>query len=108
MNLERENSSHGRRSGGRAARKALRLAPLSKDLKPVHPGMIGGSYNPLKESDVVKIHNAALDALENIGLADAPETGQRTLIKAGAILGDIGGRYVVYCCQRHNSLWSES
>ena len=90
MNLERENSSHGRRSGGRAARKALRLAPLATDLKPVHPGMIGGSYNPLKESDVVKIHNAALDALENIGLADAPETGQRTLIKAGAILGDNG------------------
>ena len=89
MNLE-DKTPHGRRSGGRAARKALRSSPLATDLRPVSPGMQGGNYNPLKKMDVEKIHHAALNALENIGLADAPPTGEATLIAAGAVLGDDG------------------
>lgn len=79
-----------RRSGGRAARHALRAAPLADDIRPVRPGMIGGRYNPLSDIDVQNIHNAALTALEEIGLADAPETGIEILTGAGALLGDDG------------------
>lgn len=79
-----------RRSGGRAARHALRAAPLADDIRPVRPGMIGGRYNPLSDIDVQNIHNAALTALEQIGLADAPETGVEILTRAGAIEGDDG------------------
>jgi len=80
----------GRRSGGRAARHALRAAPLSDDMRPVRPGLPGGAYNPLTEAGVARIHEAALQVLEEIGLADAPETGVEILTRAGAILGADG------------------
>ena len=79
-----------RRSGGRAARHALRAAPLAEDIRPVRPGMSGGRYKPLTDSDVQNIHQAALTALEEIGFADAPDTGVEILTGAGAILGDDG------------------
>jgi trimethylamine--corrinoid protein Co-methyltransferase len=78
------------RSGGRAARRAARAAPLADNLRPIRPGMEGGRYNPLSEADVLRIHHAALDALETIGLADAPPSGIAYLTGAGAILGDDG------------------
>jgi trimethylamine--corrinoid protein Co-methyltransferase len=78
------------RSGGRAARRAARAAPLADHLRPVRPGMSGGRYNPLSDADVLRIHTAALDALENIGLADAPASGVAYLTGAGAIQGTDG------------------
>ncbi|SMX31438.1 trimethylamine methyltransferase family protein [Octadecabacter ascidiaceicola] len=78
------------RSGGRAARHAARAAKLSDDMRPVRAGMTGGRYKPLSDTDVLKIHEAALTALETIGLADAPPTGVEILTNAGAILGDDG------------------
>ena len=79
-----------RRSGGRAARVALRAAPLAEDLRPVRPGMKGGRYAPLSESGVRRIHEAALDALEEIGLADAPPSGVEAMTAAGARHDDDG------------------
>lgn len=79
-----------RRSGGRAARKAARAAALPDELRPIRAGMEGGTYRPLSDSDVQKIHLAALEALEEIGLADAPQSGIDILTGAGAILGDDG------------------
>ncbi len=84
------NDQSPSRSGGRAARRAARAAPLADHLRPVRPGLEGGQYKPLSDADVLKIHNAALDALETIGLADAPESGVAHLTGAGAILGDDG------------------
>jgi len=84
------SSSNARRSGGRAARQALRAAPLAKDLRPIRAGMSGGTYKPLTDAEVLRIHHAALDALEQIGLADAPPSGVEILTKAGAIQGDDG------------------
>ena len=78
------------RSGGRAARRAARTAPLADHLRPIRPGMEGGQYKPLSDADMQAIHTAALDALEQIGLADAPESGIAYLTGAGAILGDDG------------------
>ena len=80
----------GRRSGGRQARLALRSRPLDDDIKPIRPGMSGGLYRPLSDADVLRIHAAALDALEEIGLADAPPSGVEIMTGAGAILGDDG------------------
>ena len=79
-----------KRSGGRAARQALRAAPLSEDIRPVRAGMDGGLYRPLTDAQVLRIHHAALDAMEQIGFADAPESGIRILTEAGAIPGDDG------------------
>lgn len=79
-----------RRAGGRAARQALRAAPLAEDIRPVRPGLAGGTYRPLTEAGVQRIHQAALDACEQIGFADAPATGVEILTGAGARLGDDG------------------
>ena len=84
------NDTRPRRAGGRAARRTMRAAPLPRDLRPIWPGMEGGTYKPLTDSDIDRIHRAALDALEEIGLADAPESGIKIMTGAGAILGDDG------------------
>ncbi|WP_292291086.1 trimethylamine methyltransferase family protein [Marivita sp.] len=79
-----------RRAGGRAARRFARANPLADDLRPIRPGMSGGRYAPLATQDLDRIHDAALRALEEIGLADAPPSGVRLLTDAGARLGDDG------------------
>ncbi|MEL0435589.1 trimethylamine methyltransferase family protein [Phycobacter sp. K97] len=78
------------RNGGRAARRAARAAPLSSSLRPIRPGMSGGTYSPLTDAGVQRIHLAALEALERIGLADAPQSGVDLLTAAGCTLGDDG------------------
>lgn len=89
MNDQSTSSAPGR-SGGRAARRAARTAPLAEHLRPIRPGMLGGAYKPLSEQDMERINATALDALEQVGLADAPESGVRYLTGAGAVLGDDG------------------
>ncbi|MCB1450397.1 MAG: trimethylamine methyltransferase family protein [Nitratireductor sp.] len=88
--VEETNPGRARRSGGRAGRVAVRSAPLAENLRPVRPGLQGGQYKPLSDADVLRIHHAALDALEQIGFADAPPSGVEILTKAGAILGEDG------------------
>ena len=79
-----------RRSGGRAARVAARSAALAEDIRPIRAGLSGGKYRPLTDAQVQRIHLTALDALEQIGLADAPASGIEIMTSAGAILGDDG------------------
>ena len=77
-----------RRAGGRTARRAARAAPLAKHLRPVRAGLPGGRYQPLNQDGIERIHQAVLEALETIGLADAPQSGIDYMTEAGAILGD--------------------
>ncbi|OIQ45454.1 MAG: methyltransferase [Roseobacter sp. MedPE-SW] len=78
------------RSGGRAARRTARASALPDHMRPIRPGMEGGVLKPLSQASVERIHRAALDALETIGLADAPPSGVDYLTKAGCIQGDDG------------------
>ncbi len=78
------------RSGGRAARRAARSTALPDHLKPVRPGLEGGTYKPLTDEGMARIHTAALDVLERVGLADAPPSGVAHLTGAGCTLGDDG------------------
>ncbi|WP_299946232.1 trimethylamine methyltransferase family protein [uncultured Ruegeria sp.] len=87
MNQQTRNSS---RSGGRAARRAARASALPEHLRPVRAGMEGGTLKVLTEAQIERIHEAALTALETIGLADAPQSGIDYLVAAGCILGDDG------------------
>lgn len=80
----------GRRAGGRAARRTLRSEPLAENLRPVRAGLPGGNYDPLGAAGVERIHRAALDALERIGLALAPPSGVEAMTAAGAVQGDDG------------------
>jgi len=58
----------GRRGGGRAARVAMRQE--SKAAQVVRPGMEGGAFSPLNQRDMERIHGAALDILETVGIGD--------------------------------------
>lgn len=78
------------RAGGREARHAMRSAPLADAIRPIRPGLPGGTYKPLTDEGMARIHEAALQALEVIGFAQAPESGVEILTGAGAILGDDG------------------
>ena len=60
-----------RRQGGRAARRAMRAAPLTEEKKAVRPGFQGGRFEPLNEAEVQRTHTAILDVLEKIGLSQA-------------------------------------
>lgn len=90
MTLDQTPIDRRRRGGGRAARVAMRAAPLAEETRPVRPGMTGGQYKPLSDADVLRIHHAVLDALEVIGVSQAPETGIKAMTEAGAVLGDDG------------------
>lgn len=78
------------RTGGRSARRAARAAKLADHLRPVRAGLSGGTYRPLSDVDMARIHAAVLDVLEQVGLADAPESGVAYMTAAGAIQGADG------------------
>jgi len=76
-----------RRSGGRAARVALREAPLEEDARAVWPGMPGGAYKPLTEAEMAQVVESAFRILEELGMGQAtPEFKQ--------IITDAGGTYL--------------
>lgn len=73
-----------RRSGGRNARHAMRAAPLKEANRPVRPGLSGGQYKPLTDAEVLRIHEAALQILDEVGLSLAPESGIKAMTAYGA------------------------
>ena len=79
--------ARSRRAGGRANRVALRSAPLAENLRPIRAGMPGGQYRPLTDAGMARIHESALQALEVIGLSQAPPSGVALLTGAGAEIG---------------------
>ena len=78
------------RRGARAARRAERLAPLADELKAVKPGLPGGRYQPLSKAELERVHQAALDVLENIGLSQAIPSCIELVTQAGGKLDEHG------------------
>jgi trimethylamine--corrinoid protein Co-methyltransferase len=78
------------RRGGRAARRELRATPIPAAEQAVRPGLAGGHYRPLGADDVVRIHRAALDVLERIGLSDAIPSCVQLVTDAGGRLSEDG------------------
>jgi trimethylamine--corrinoid protein Co-methyltransferase len=85
----RKNAAVG---GGRSRRASpvLPLRPAGRGPAPGASGHEGGQYKPLTDAEVARIHSAVLDALEVVGLSQAPESGVEIMTGAGAILGDDG------------------
>ena len=81
-------TTRSRRSGGRAARHAMRAAPLSEAIKPVRMGLEGGRYQPLSQTEVLQIHEAVLDVLENLGLSLATPGCIKYCTSVGATYGE--------------------
>src|ERR1039457_6203564 len=80
-----EERTGPRRSGGRAGRQAARRTPRADA---VPPGLEGGSYRPLSDSDVRQVHGAVLEVLSTIGIADAtPALAELARERGGTITG---------------------
>ncbi|MEE8365873.1 MAG: trimethylamine methyltransferase family protein [Gammaproteobacteria bacterium] len=75
-----------RKGNAREARRELRQAATGKN--PVHAGLEGGGYKPLKQTDLEKIHSTALDVLETIGIGDPSPEVLEYAIDAGCWLDD--------------------
>ncbi len=79
-----------RRSGGRQARLAERLAPLTEEAKPVHPGETGGTFMPLSKTDMAAIAENAYRILAEIGFGSSTPHCTKLMVEVGAIMGDDG------------------
>ena len=83
-------ASRSRRMGGRESRRALRNKPIPESERPVKPGQMGGRYQPLTQPEVERIHQAALDALEKIGIGDAIPSCRELVSNAGGSVDENG------------------
>lgn len=79
-----------RRRGGREARRALRARAIPIEEAAVRPGMEGGRYKPLSERDMERIHQAALELLETVGLGQAIPSCIEILTAKGCFLSAEG------------------
>ncbi len=77
-----------RRAGGRAARVALRQAPLAEDARAVWPGMPGGRYKPLTDNECDQVFEAALELLEDVGMGQATPEFIELVTAAGGHMDD--------------------
>ncbi len=76
------------RRNARAAKRALRAAPLAEEDRAVRPGMSSGRYQPLTATDMDKINEAVMTALSTIGLAQAIPSCVEAVTKAGGTYKD--------------------
>ncbi len=83
MGRKRTSRRSRRRSGGRAGRIAARQAPLEADVRPVRPGMPGGRFAPLTESDLQQVYDTALTLLEDVGMGSPIEEFVDVVTAAG-------------------------
>ena len=79
-----------RSAAGRKARILERTSALADELKPVRPGIFGGRYKALDDSDIGDIKEAVNEVLERIGLAAPTHSVVEHCTRAGALLGDDG------------------
>lgn len=79
-----------RRAGGRAARVAMRENTRDEARQAVRAGLEGGTYNPLSDQDLQAIHNAALDILADVGIADATDEVIELAIAQGCFVNAHG------------------
>ena len=87
VNISNRKQSGQMRLGGRAARKALRSCEAPQV---VHAGMTGGTFKPLSNSDLKKIHFAALEILETVGIGEATPEVIDLATERGCIFTDTG------------------
>ena len=67
-------------------RKRKRRPDPTPTKQPIEPGLVGGQYKPLYEQDILKIHNASLDVLEQVGIEVMPSECRDIFETAGAII----------------------
>ena len=90
MTEAKPRSESAGRQGGREARRRQRAAGPAGSAAPVWPGMSGGSYKPLTDREVGRVHETSLDILERVGIADPTEIWRERVVDNGGWSTDNG------------------
>ncbi|MDH3519879.1 MAG: trimethylamine methyltransferase family protein [Myxococcales bacterium] len=89
VQIERERPARRRGEGSaRDRRRAQRAAASAASA--VGPGLKGGSFRPLSERDMQRIHATALDVLEQIGMGSPTQSILDACLPKGAVLSESG------------------
>jgi len=72
----------------RRGRKSRRESPPAASA--VRPGLPGGRFRPLTESDEKQIHHTILDVLENVGMGDPIPVVREHALQRGCFLNEHG------------------
>lgn len=72
--------------GRRRGRKARQAAPPAASA--IRPGLQGGRFRPLTQSDEQQIHSTILDVLQNIGMADPIPVVKEHALKRGCFMNE--------------------
>ena len=83
MARERTGRRKGRRRAGRGGQSGAQA-------EPVRPGLSSGTFRPLTEREIVRIHDTALDVLEKVGVSGATSGCIGRFEAAGGRLDDVG------------------
>ena len=75
------------RRSGRRNRSAAAANPA---VSPISPGMVGGRYKPLTDSEVLRIHALALQLLSELGLSQVTPSLEARAVAAGCKVDDAG------------------
>ncbi len=88
--MGRMSNSLERPRRGRAQRRAGRRTRLEAQEESTWLGPQGGRYRPLGETEIERIHKAALGLLESLGLSQAPEGMVQRVTARGGSLTEAG------------------
>src|SRR4051812_25508605 len=88
LEMKNDSKKSRRSGGGRAGRHALREA--GTEGKVVHVGLPGGQYKPLSDEAVKRIHDTALDVLENYGIGEPIKEVLDYALPKGCYVGEDG------------------
>ena len=69
---------------------AERATPLQGDERPVRPGLAGGKFKPLSETDMQQVHDTSLNLLEDVGMGSPVPEFVQVVTDAGGYLDDSG------------------
>lgn len=82
-----ETKLRRRGAGGRAAR--IRVQKTTTGNEAVRGGLSGGNYNPLTQTDMENIHQAALTVLESTGVSEHFPELLNLVLPKGAVVNEI-------------------
>ncbi|MGI9387029.1 MAG: trimethylamine methyltransferase family protein, partial [Methyloligellaceae bacterium] len=86
MTSPEPETASGTRTRRRGRKKADDGQPPVPSRPPVWPGTPGGAFQPLSTRDMERIHDAVLDVLETVGLAEAPDFVADRVVEKGGVI----------------------